>query len=143
QSRITDIKFLVEHAVQSMGDAAAFMSLDFLQGAQVFAEAGGAVMDLLGTAIDALAGLAGFPVALAPANPGISGIKVVVGHAVQSIGDTAAMLAATTPEGFVGAAGLFADAASDVMDLMGEGLSFLADLAQFQGTFDLDAAREF
>jgi phage-related protein len=147
-SAVTDIKRLIEHAVLSLGDSAMAMGTPgtdisrgdtFLANASIFSEAATVVVELLSKGADALLKLMELPKKLGSVNEAVTAVKWMVQHLVLSIGDTAQWMASQRENGFVGAAGMFSEAASKAMDLLDKGFGFLKTFTEFEGKYNLDS----
>jgi len=111
-AEISDLKFAIEHAVQSITDTALILDADGVAAAETFAASAAVVMDLVGSAADAFANLTDVSI---PDAAHVSALKFAIEHAVQSIIDTAQILKA---EG-VQSAAAFASSAATIMELIG------------------------
>lgn len=155
------LKFLTEAIVLDIGDSAAIIEYGegvdhpsvrgagFTGAAEAYAESAKAAVELIGTAADLLANLADFEIDLDAARAAASQIKFLTEEIVLSIGDSAAVVTSDVDhpsargEGFIGIAKEYAEGAKAAVELIGEGLGFLAELADYEGTFDLDATKQF
>lgn len=144
---VSALKFITEHIVKSIGDSAAFVNATnpdgFVQGADEYAQGALSGVELIGAAAEALVGLSELEINLERAMEAASQLKFLTEHIVKSVGDSAAFVNANNPEGFVAAAGVYAESAQKGVELIAEGLDFIASLAEFEGQFNLEEAKQF
>lgn len=159
-SAATQIKFLVEHIMLSLGDSAAIIEHGeginhpsvrgegFVGMAGTYAEEAQKGVALIGDAFGFISSLAEFEGSfnLAGAMDFASNAKFLIEHIVLSLGDSAAAIAsdANHPsyrgEGFVEIAGEFAESAGSAVGLIGDAFGFISNFADFDGEYNLDAA---
>lgn len=108
--QIAELKFAVEHAVQSIADSAAMFTGDALASAKVYSDAAGSVVGLLGAAAEAFQ-----TTVIVPTFEQISDLKFAIEHAVRSIADSAAMFS----DDALKAAQDYSGAGKAVVDLLG------------------------
>lgn len=165
-SAVEDIKFVIEAAMLAVGDTAAVMNSSqgdvdhpsargegFVGAAGVFAAEAEKVANLLTAAVEFMTSLHGLEsFNLEGALEAVTKIKFVIEHMMLSIGDTAAVMNSSggdvdhpsaRGQGFVGAAAAFAESAEAVVGLLANALEFISQLSEFEGTFNLEAAKDF
>lgn len=156
----SQIKFIIEHVILSLGDSMAIIEsgegIDhpsvrgrgFVAMADEYAQHALSGVELIGSAITNLSGLGDFSVNLDAALAAATQIKFLVEHIVLALGDSAAIIESgegvdhpsVRGEGFVGMAGTYAENAQKAVALIGDALSFISALNEFEGTFNLAGA---
>jgi len=137
----SQIKFLTEHIVTSIGDSAWFLDSQrgegFVADAEQYAESAKTGLDLMDQGAAVMATLMGLSGDLDAARDGASQVKFLTEHIMLSIGDSADYITATRGGGFIERAGSYAETATSGMELMTAASEALASL---QSLVDTDFA---
>lgn len=141
----SDVKFLTEHIVTSLGDSAWYLDAtrdeSFVGAAETYAGSAKAGLDLMEQGASVMATLASLTRDLDAALDGASQVKFLTEHIVLSLGDSADYIMAHRGGGFVTRAGEYAETAVSGMVLMTEAGDALAGLAALVDT-DFEVATE-
>jgi len=149
QQAASDIKFLTEHIMFSIGDSARYMDAErddsFVASAESYADSSTSGLDLMEQGAAVLSELANLSGSLVRAKDGATQIKFLTEHIMLSIGDSADYITATRGGGFIERAGSYAETAVAGMELMtaaGEALASLADMVDADFSIAMDAASQ-
>lgn len=134
KARISTLKFLVEHAVESLGDSAQAIAASrpdaWLDQLKAFADAAKPALDLLDTVAKTVSALGTRDVPLDALKATLSQLKFLIEHAVVSLGDSAQAIAASRPDDWRENLQAFADAAKPTLDLLTTFTAALSGMTQ-------------
>lgn len=128
----SNIKFLTEHIVLSVGDSAVLVSETrpdgFTAMASAYATGAKVGIELMSAGADVMSKLSELTGNLDRAKMAATDVKFLTEHIVLSIGDSAAFIAAERGDGFVAQAGIYAEASLTAVELINAAATTMAEL---------------